>query len=475
MKFIYKKNIIYKNIITLLLMDCINYNKILGRESISSSIKNTLLDFEKNKHNLLIKRGIYVCGAPGSGKTEFVINILNELNYDIIKYDAGDVRNKNVIDNIAKNNMSDKNVFGSLTKKTRSIAIIMDEIDGMNNGDKGGINTLIKLIRPKKTKKQKLEELSLTPIICISSFHVDKKIKELIKVCHKFDLQSPTYSQMKNIINQKFTNINENLSEKIIKYLQYDLRKLNVLVNLYKNNNNILNDNLFENILKCKSYSEDTKETTQKIFNNNFSINEHSIIMNDTDRTIVGLLWHENIIDILNKVPFNKSILLYNSTLDKICFSDYIDRITFQKQIWQFNEMSSLMKTFYSNFTINKNINNSIIEEKLSEIRFTKVLTKYSTEYNNSSFTQQLCQKLSLDKKDMFMLFIQLRNIYKEEELYMLLESYEITKLDINRIYRFIDKYKKNDKNIIDEMSDIDNIILNQGNYEYDEDDANIL
>jgi len=31
----------------------------------------------------------------------------------------------------------------------------MDEIDGMNNGDKGGINALIKLIRPKKTKKQK--------------------------------------------------------------------------------------------------------------------------------------------------------------------------------------------------------------------------------------------------------------------------------------------------------------------------------
>ena len=28
MKFIYKKNIIYKNITTLLLMDCINYNKI---------------------------------------------------------------------------------------------------------------------------------------------------------------------------------------------------------------------------------------------------------------------------------------------------------------------------------------------------------------------------------------------------------------------------------------------------------------
>ena len=37
----------------------------------------------------------------------------------------------------------------------------MDEIDGMNSGDKGGINSLIKLIRPKKTKKQRLEEVTL--------------------------------------------------------------------------------------------------------------------------------------------------------------------------------------------------------------------------------------------------------------------------------------------------------------------------
>ena len=43
----------------------------------------------------------------------------------------------------------------------------MDEIDGKNNGDKGGNNSLIKVIRPKKTKKQKVEEVCFMPIICI--------------------------------------------------------------------------------------------------------------------------------------------------------------------------------------------------------------------------------------------------------------------------------------------------------------------
>ena len=49
----------------------------------------------------------------------------------------------------------------------RKIVILMDEIDGMNNGDKGGINALIKLIRQKKTQKQRLESMTLNPIICI--------------------------------------------------------------------------------------------------------------------------------------------------------------------------------------------------------------------------------------------------------------------------------------------------------------------
>ena len=164
--------------------------------------------------------------------------------------------------------------------------------------------------------------------------------------------------------------------------------------------------------------------------------------MNETDRTIVGLLWHENIIDILNKHPKSLSVPFYQSILDNICYADYIDRITFQKQIWQFNEMSSLIKTFKNNelyhkkFTCNAKYNPS-------EIRFTKVLTKYSTEYNNSLFIQGLCQQLGLDKKDVFSFFLELRNNHTEEEIYGMFESHDISKLDINRIYRYIDKYTK--------------------------------
>ena len=73
----------------------------------------------------------------------------------------------------------------------------MDEIDGMNNGDKGGINALIKLIRQKKTQKQKLESMTLNPIICIGNYYMDKKIRELMKVCNTFELKTPTNNKSK--------------------------------------------------------------------------------------------------------------------------------------------------------------------------------------------------------------------------------------------------------------------------------------
>jgi Cdc6-like AAA superfamily ATPase len=169
-------------------MDKLNYNKILNRENISNKIIDILNHFNNNKNDLSVKRGIYIYGESGCGKTFFINNLLRKLNYDIIYFDSSDSRNKSILDIITKYNMGTSNILSLFKKEKRNIAIIMDEIDGMNNGDKGGINSLIKFIRPKKTKKQKTEEITNNIIICISNYQVDKKIKELMKIC-----QYPNY------------------------------------------------------------------------------------------------------------------------------------------------------------------------------------------------------------------------------------------------------------------------------------------
>ena len=136
-------------------MENLDINRILGRSENVQKIQRWLTEFENNKRNSLIKRGLYLYGAPGVGKTNFISKILDSLHYDVIRYDAGDIRNKSIIDTITKHNMADKNILSMFNKIPQKIVIIMDEIDGMNNGDKGGINALIKLIRPKRQKSKK--------------------------------------------------------------------------------------------------------------------------------------------------------------------------------------------------------------------------------------------------------------------------------------------------------------------------------
>lgn len=456
-------------------------NEILNRKQIEDNIKNLLTNYEENCKNILFKKGVYIYGSPGCGKTHFIINILKELNYDIIKYDAGDVRNKTLIDTITSNNIASQNVLDLMLKKQKKIAIIMDEIDGMNNGDKGGITALIKLIRQKKTKKQRTEHMTMNPIICIGNYYIDKKIKELMKVCNTFELVSPCQIQMSQVIQLKMPKIlqiiDSNVYNKILAYVQGDLRKIEFIEKIYVKNPRLLNEDTLDNIFHMKSFNEDSKKITQKLITYPVSINEHNRFINETDRTIVALLWHENIVDVLSKTSNEISIPFYLKILDNICFADFIDRITFQNQIWQFNEMSSLMKTFYNNYLFHKEIGknegkNKFYENIINEcddspIRFTKVLTKYSTEYNNILFIYNLCQELDMDKKDLIAFFQELRLFYGKDFLSQpekviaverLFENYNIDKLDIKRIYRYLDKNVKKDVIIYetDEISEIE-------------------
>jgi replication factor C subunit 1 len=435
-------------------MEKLNMNKILKREDEANYIKNYLLNFDKNKSNTLFKKGLYVYGLPGSGKTTFVTNILKDLEYDIIRYDAGDGRNTNFIEDITNHNTSDKNVISLFNKKIRKIIIVMDEIDGMNNGDKGGINTLIKLIRTKKTKRQKLEETNMNPIICIGNYKVDKKIKELIKVCNTVELKTPDDHVINDIFNLLLPHIEPHIKAKLITFIKGDLRKFNNIYLTYNKNPHLFTTELIENVFQIKTYNDDTKKIANHLINNYHSFREHNNIMNETDRTSIGLLWHENIIDTLEKIDKKIAIPFYIKQLDNICFADYIDRITFQKQIWQFNEMTSLIKTFKNNKHYHEEIK---LKNTFDKFRFTKVLTKYSTEYNNSLFIQKICLKLGMDKKDLFGFII---NNNTNTDFINQLENYEINKLDVNRMYRYIEKYIKenaigtNEKEI--ELQDIE-------------------
>lgn len=55
-----------------------------------------------------------------------------------------------------------------------------------------------------------------------------------------------------------------------------------------------------------------------------------------------------------------------------------------------------------------------------------------------------------MDQKDMFSYFLSLRDKYKysEDEIYEMLDNYDIGKLDISRIFRYLDKYMGLESNV---------------------------
>jgi len=122
------------------------------------------------------------------------------------------------------------------------------------------------------------------------------------------------------------------------------------------------------------------------------------------------------------------------------------------------------MKTFYNNKLYHDVFPENKDSFKPNEVRFTKVLTKYSTEYNNILFIYNLCQQLDVDKKDLTTMFQELR-LYKGGDfcnqtdqlidVEKMLENYNITRLDIKRMYRYLDKNVKKDA-AIDDIDDDD-------------------
>ena len=470
----YNNNMEYKSFAHKNMLNISDFSKFIDTQKYENDFDDFFTNFYNDEKNS--KRGIFVYGKSGVGKTHFVKEYLKKNNYDPIFYEPYEQRNKS---SLQLDNMSNTrvNVLNMFKKDQKKVVIVIDEIENMNNGDKTGITSLIKSLKIKKNKKKDIKNIN--PIICISSTNSEKKIKELMDVCKVVNINE----QSKTVICNILKKANGNTDNKLVNIISGNLHKLKVILNYFSKigivNNNTNNDNCSINTghSKITNYffdsSESTKEIVNKLYTNNYHISDHKKIISDNDRTIINLIWHENITYILNEIKDKKKrINIYKNILNNICIGDLMDRVIFQNQIWYLGEYSSLLKTFYNNYIIHLHMNENILKKiENKEIEFTKVLTKYSTEYNNNIFITQLCEKLLIDKKDLFWFFInlvknedetneipiksakykrekkeELKKTENQEEpqmsnnisLYNKLNDYEITKLDINRMNKLI-------------------------------------
>lgn len=141
----------------------------------------------------------------------------------------------------------------------------------------------------------------------------------------------------------------------------------------------------------------------QSNYEKNIQINIKNVIeqkiglncMVENEKATQCLMFHENIINHLT----TDDMEFYLKFLDNYCAGDYYDRISFQKQLWIYNEMTYYLKMLHNYYVY---IESSVaIAHQKEEYRFTKVLTKYSNEYNNQKFILDICNRFNISKKQL--------------------------------------------------------------------------
>lgn len=143
------------------------------------------------------------------------------------------------------------------------------------------------------------------------------------------------------------------------------------------------------------------KKNVLDLLNDNY---DKGINLNN-EKTIIALCYHENIIKVV------KNFDLYEKFLYNLCNGDFYDRVSFQKQLWQFNEMTYYLKVLHNynivhSYYINNNIDPKKVlkNHKIEDICFTKVLTKYSNEYSNNNFIINIARNNALSKYELYRL-----------------------------------------------------------------------
>ena len=123
-------------------------SELIGNYNNIEHIKKWLKDFKDNKPNT--NPAFLIMGAPGTGKTTAAKCILEYFNYNVIEFNASDIRAQKNVKEKLNNILNNDNLTKLTNTKKKITAIIMDEVDGMIGGDRGGISELISILCPIK-------------------------------------------------------------------------------------------------------------------------------------------------------------------------------------------------------------------------------------------------------------------------------------------------------------------------------------
>ncbi|PPQ66601.1 hypothetical protein CVT24_006912 [Panaeolus cyanescens] len=224
-----------------------NLKEICGNKGQVEKIQQWLADwpasvkcgFKKpGKNGLNMYRAILITGSPGIGKTTSAHLCAKLAGFTPIEMNASDARSKKLVEEGMNINNTSLDGFIKGASATNSLGVpitdktclIMDEVDGMSAGDRGGVGALNALI-----KKSKI------PIICIANDGNAQKLKPLQSTTFKLPFHKPPAQSIRSriltIAFKEKLKIPANVIDQLINGAQSDIRQVLNMLSTWKLSN----------------------------------------------------------------------------------------------------------------------------------------------------------------------------------------------------------------------------------------------
>ena len=340
---------------------------------------------------------VFLYGGPGVGKTTLAYRVCAAANLRAVECNASHVRNRAGVAEIIQPLLQSNNVADFFRPEGhRPLGVILDEIDGMSSGDRGGLTEIIRALKEYK---------GTNAIFCISNEWADKKYRPLMRVCLSFEIIPPTIPEIQNLLIKKHPDVqpNSDTVTELSTMHQGDLRKILQIWSSTIQKQGLNKTQEFKPRIESTnriSRLENLKQAVIQILSNQVDI-MREVALENNDMNLAGLHLHETLPSWLkaNINDSKKAYVTYRTLMHDILQSDRIDYYTFFFQYWNLFPYSYTAKLQAANTHLFFDIFSSM-KKNIKDVPmvYTSVLSRQSWLFNQFKYLGEVRDFLSFHK-----------------------------------------------------------------------------